>query len=373
MNEVNSKRVALVIPDMRIGGAEKIALVLARELDRLGHKVDLVVSMAQGELIGLLPAGVTVVDLHATRFRNLIRPLKSYFQHSQPDVALVFMWPLNVIAIIAHRLARARGSLIVSDHITLSEEFADRGRAFQALLAKSIRWTYPYADRRVLVSEAAADDLAAISGFDRAGLTVISNPIDTSEMGAGSLDETLLWRDSSPRILTVGRLKPQKNHRLLLEAFAMLVRQRPAQLVILGEGDLATDLANQTEALAIADRVVFAGAATNPWPYYRSADLFVLSSDFEGFGNVLVEAMIAGLRVVSTDCQSGPREILDDGRFGRLVPVGNARALADAMLLALDAPHDPAQMIERAEAVSGNSVQRYIDLMIGAASSVAQR
>lgn len=363
-------RVALVIPNMRIGGAEKIALVLAREFVGRGHQVHLVLSTAEGELLDLLPDGVTVVELKARRFRNMIGPLARYFKRRQPDVTLVFMWPLNVIALAARWMARAQGRLIISDHNTLSLDYAGRSWVLWATLVNSIRLSYPFADARVIVSREAADDLASISGLDPRSLTVITNPIDTVQLGEGSLDQARVWGSDGARILTVGRLKPQKNHQLLVEAFAILVRERRARLVILGDGGLRDELGVRAETLGVADQVRFEAASTNPWPYYRSADLFVLSSDYEGFGNVLVEAMIAGLPIVSTDCPSGPSEILDQGRFGRLVPVGDAQALADVMAETLDQPRDPERMKQRAEQVSGASVDQYIELMLGDQASV---
>jgi glycosyltransferase involved in cell wall biosynthesis len=358
---------------MRIGVAEKIALVLAREFVGRGHQVDLVVSKAEGELLGLLPDTVTVEEMKTSRFRNMIGPLARYFRRRQPDATLVFMWPLNVIALAARWIARAKGRLIVSDHNTLSQEYSGRSWALWATLVNSIQRSYPYADARVIVSQEAADDLATISGLDRQSLTVITNPIDTVQRDVGSIDAARVWGNEGARILTVGRLKPQKNHRLLIEAFAILARQRPARLVILGDGELRDELAGWADALGIADRVRFEGSAINPWPYYRSADLFVLSSDYEGFGNVLVEAMIAGLPIVSTDCPSGPSEILDRGRFGRLVPAGDAQALADAMATTLDERRDPELMKQRAEQISGASVDRYLELMLGDPVTAAPR
>jgi glycosyltransferase involved in cell wall biosynthesis len=279
------------------------------------------------------------------------------------------MWPLTVVGILAHRLARSKAKLVVSDHIALSKQYA-LGRAGSRLMGLSIRLFYPKADARVIVSARAADDMARLSGIARDSIETIYNPVAAPPtLVQPSAEIESMWGDAGARILTVGSLKEQKNHALLIRAFARLSRQRPARLMILGEGDLRADLETLARAEGVGDRVVMPGFAADPWPFYASADLFVLSSDYEGFGLVLVEAMRSGLKVVSTDCEAGPREILADGRYGLLVPCGDSEALAQAMIEALDAPADRASLAARAEEISGQgAADRYLELMTGDAS-----
>jgi glycosyltransferase involved in cell wall biosynthesis len=296
----------------------------------------------------------------------VLGPLVRYFRNSPSDAVQVRMWPLTVAAIIARRLAQSRARLVVSDHTTVSKHLACRPRTL-AMLGRSIRLFYPWADACVTVSEAAAWDLAQISGLERAEWNVIYNPVDAPPPNASSLPEIeALWGDAGGRIITVGSLKEEKNQRLLLRSFARLRKRRAAKLMIVGAGPLEDELKRQAVSLGVADHVIFAGFVAQPWGHYLSADLFVLSSDYEGYPNVLVEAMRCGIAVVSTDCESGPREILDGGRFGRLVPVGDEAALAEAMAAELDAPHSADSVRERAEALSGaGTIQRYLDLLIG--------
>jgi glycosyltransferase involved in cell wall biosynthesis len=364
--EPAGKRLAFLLPDMRGGGTERVALRLIEDFVRLGHRVDLVLMAAEGELLPFVPPEVRIVDLGAARIRNIFLPLRRYLQREQPDALQISMWPLTVIGILAHRLARSNARLVVSDHIALSKQYG-RGWAGSKLLGLSIRLFYPKADARVIVSGGAADDLALLSGIPRETIEVIYNPVAAPPAGQrASPDIEALWATPEPRILTVGSLKEQKNHALLIRAFARLVRDRPAKLMILGEGALRQPLAALAEAEGVADRVLMPGFAPDPWPYYASADLFVLSSDYEGFGLVLVEAMRSGLPVVSTDCEAGPREILVDGAYGRLVPCGDSDALARAMLEALDAPVERAALRARAEEISGQAASdRYLALMIG--------
>ena len=359
------QRIAFVLPDMGAGGAERVALTIIRDLLARGHPVDLVVARAQGELLDLVPAGVELVDLSAPRLSRALFPLVRYLRRRRPNALQVSMWPLTVIAIVARMLARIPTRIVVSDHVALSQQYGNSLRTLQ-LLKLTVRIFYPLANARVLVSAGAADDLAAISGIPRSEFKVIYNPVPDPETGQAKANVEAMWGNGGARIITAGTLKPQKNQRLLIDAFARLRSHRRAKLIIVGDGPLRAELEEHSDRSGVGADVIFTGYAPKPSEYLASADLFVLSSDFEGFGNVLVEAMRLGVPVVSTDCPSGPREILDGGRFGRLVPCGDAEALAQAMEASLDDPATADALKARAEELSGQkSIDRYVDLLLG--------
>ena len=316
-----------------------------------------------GELLDEIPDDVRVVDLAAPRVRNVIGPLVRYLRESKPDAIQARMWPLTVVAVIARRLARSKARLVVSDHSILSLHYA--GKKVLAAIALTVRLFYPRADARLAVATATADDLARLSGIPRDSFDVVFNPVDKPPVGIKVPAEIeRLWGGAEHRIIAVGTLKPEKNYVMLLRSFARV--RSNAKLMIVGSGAQEAELKQVATTLGVADRVIFPGYAADTWPYYASATLFVLSSDYEGYPNVLVEAMRSGLAVVSTDCESGPREILDGGRYGRLVPVGDEGALADAIDAELDRPHDPDLVRNRAEEVSGaGTASRYLDLLIG--------
>jgi glycosyltransferase involved in cell wall biosynthesis len=276
----------------------------------------------------------------------------------------VSMWPLTAIAVAARVLAPARTRLMLVDHAALSRQYPKGMR--RQLLRWTTRLLYPLADVRALVSCGAADDLARLSGIRRESIEVVYNPLQLGHMSGTSEAVEALWGDVGERILSVGTLKEEKNHALLLDAFALLLRKRPsARLMIVGEGSLRSELESRAASLGIADQVVMPGFAIDPAPYYASAQLFVLSSDYEGLPVVLVEALNAGLRVVSTDCLSGPREILEGGRFGTLVPCADPTALSDAMNLALTITVNRDQLRSRAQELAGAaSIARYSDIML---------
>jgi glycosyltransferase involved in cell wall biosynthesis len=363
----NGKKLAFLLPDMTGGGAERVALRLIEDFLAKGYPVDLVLASAHGELMALLPPQVRVVDLNVPRLRSAVRPLVRYLREEKPHAMQISMWPLTVLGLIARRLARSSTRMVLSDHATLSKHIPPSSRARYFALTRSVRFIYPWADARVLVAQHAADDLARISGIDRSSLEVIYNPVSAPpEPGVASRDVEAAWGDAEQRILTVGKLKDQKNHALLIRSFARAFRGTGARLMILGDGPLRPTLEALVRTEGMEGQILLPGFTTHPWPYYASADLFALSSDYEGYPLVLIEALRSGLSIVSTDCQSGPREILDGGRFGRLVPVGDEEALASAMKEAFDRPHDPAALRARAEELSGQSTSdRYLELMLG--------
>jgi glycosyltransferase involved in cell wall biosynthesis len=358
------KRVALFLPDLGGGGAERVVLAQARELIRRGHQVDLILVGEGGVLLELLPAAVNLIELRRSRILSAVLPLARYLRTSRPDALHAVMWPSTVAAVLAHKLARSKARLMVSDQVTLSQQVRDP-RQLAAL-----RWTtrlfYPAADYRITCSSEAADDLAVLAHIPRASIEVITNPIEAPAKIAAKRTVEQMWGPGCPRIVTVGSLKAQKNHALLLRAFARLETYPEARVMIVGEGQMRPQLEALARELGIADRVAMPGFFLDPWPFLASADLFVLSSDYEGFPLVLAEAMRAGLRVVSTDCISGPAELTDNGRYGRLVPCGDPDALATAIAQTLAEPPQPQRQKKRAIAMAGPAqIARYCDLLTG--------
>ena len=362
---MGNQRLAFLLPDMGGGGAERVALTLIKHALAMGHPVDLLLLKAGGKLLPLVPPQVNVIDLNVVRIRDAVRPVAHYLANARPAGIQVSMWPLTVAGIISKRLSRSGAHIVVSDHAALSHQYADRGFWHRQLLGWSIRLFYPRADARVVVAAATAKDLSGLSRLPEAAFEVIYNPVEAPGEVAIDPEVERMWGDARHRILNVGRLNLQKNQQLLMESFARLAANWDARLVILGEGPLRQQLEQHARDLGISDRVVMPGFRLDPSPFYRSAHLFVLSSDFEGYPLALIEAMHCGLPVVSTDCPTGPVEILDSGEFGALVPCGDSVELAESMAAALDQPTDPNKLKERAEFLSTHAAERYLRLMTG--------
>lgn len=357
--------ISLLLPDLRGGGAERVSVDLADALAALGYRVEFVLMRAEGEFLAEAQAEFSVVDLQAPRARQVVPSLVRYLRQARPTALLAAMWPLTVMAPIAARLAGFKGSVVVSEHNTLTIQYGSRSWLHRMIMRMTMRRCYPLADARIGVSRGVRDDLAGLAGLAPDRITVIHNPIRAMPPASGWARRQAeeLWPATSKRILTVGSLKDQKNHPLLLQAFAQLPKGS-ASLLLLGQGRNEATLRRLAAKLGIDDHVVFGGFHTDPAPFYETADLFVLSSDYEGFGNVIVEALACGLPVVSTDCPSGPAEILGNGRYGRLTPVGDAKALAQAMQEALAAPVDREALKRRAADFSQQKAARqYLEAM----------
>jgi glycosyltransferase involved in cell wall biosynthesis len=272
------------------------------------------------------------------------------------------MWPLTAIGLLAHQISGSRARVVVSDHIAFDPQYL--GFVEAPLLRWSTRLLYPHADFRTIISARAADSLAEMSGLPRQSIEVLGNPISPPDDIAPSREAEASWY-GRPRLLSIGSLKPQKNHALLLRAFAR-VKDKRSSLVILGEGSSRAELESLAAELGIDSRVSMPGFRVDPWPWLAAADLFVLSSNWEGLPLVLAEALHAGLPVVSTDCASGPAEMLDHGRYGQLVPCGDADALASAIEQALAKPRQSGRQRARALELAGPwTIERYLELLLG--------
>lgn len=327
-------RVAIALPDLRGGGAERLHIHLARDWYARGMDVEFVLLRRQGDLLELLPDRIGVVDLAADRIRNSILPFAAYLRRKRPDIIVTGMWPLTSAVVMAWLLAGKRGRLYLSDHNQLSISCVQELGISENVVGFALRWTYPLANGVVAVSEGVKSDMCRIGRLPPSMIRVIYNPAATGatpDRAPLESRERLWGTGFSKHILSAGTLKTQKDHATLIEAFALLPLSVNAKLTILGEGVLRTKLEALVSRLGLQGRVSLPGFAIDPYPWFKSADLFVLSSRWEGFGNVIVEALECGLPIVSTDCASGPAEILGNGLYGRLVPVGDPRSLAEAM------------------------------------------
>lgn len=357
---VSSKLIALLLPDLRPGGVERVSLRLAESLLGHGYRVDIVLMSAQGELLSQVPRGARVIDLGVTGLLRLPWPLARYLREKRPHALRVAMWPLTVAALLTARGALTGMRVIVSDHNTLSLSARVGVLPTRPLLRMSLP-VYRLAHGVVAVSAGVAADVARLGHLDADAIRVIHNPAARGLPLPTSAPD----RPTVPkRIISVGALKAQKDYATLISAFAKLRVTRPAKLTILGEGDLRVGLEEQARRLGVASDVELRGFILDPYPHYLASDLFVLSSRYEGFGNVIVEALECGLPVVATDCRSGPSEILLDGRYGRLVPVGNVEVLAEAMAEALDERPDPVRQARRArDFTAEHAVRAYLELL----------
>lgn len=361
------EHIAFVLPDLRPGGTERLTIDLAQGFLDRGAKVDIVLLQQHGEFLDIVPKGVRVIDLGAERLRSAILPLRRYLLAERPSGVLAAMWPLTVIAVLAATGVSHGPRVVVSDHCPLEWQYASKWKDRLALAA-SIRVAYPSAHAVVAVSRGLASELAGLAHLSFNRISTVYNPIPPPlRSQQGKVD----WGPhKGARILTVGSLKPVKNHALLLRAFAPLARSGEAVLAIVGTGSEENELKALAAQLGLGERLRMPGFSATPGDWYQTADVFALSSDYEGFGNVLVEALHCGLPVVSTNCPYGPSEILERGRWGSLVPPGDEAVLTQALRSAITADSDRSALRQRAGYFSvERAVDRYWSLLCSPASA----
>jgi glycosyltransferase involved in cell wall biosynthesis len=322
-------------------------------------------------LVSGLDERVGIVNLGPGHQLSHVFQLGSYLAQRGPRVLLAAGPRANRLAAGCRRRARGSTRIFLGVHNVLTPGLSELGSIRRMLRIRDIRRSYLHADGVICVSAGVADDLLRYAPIPAERLSVIHNPVlDEERLAAPGSNCPHPWLapGEPPVILGAGRLTPQKDFPTLLRAFALLAADTDHRLLIIGEGDEREALQRLTDRLGLRERVAFPGFVDDPLGYMRGARLFVLSSAWEGFGNVLVEAMAVATPVVSTDCPSGPREILRDGALGPLVPPGDPKALADAMRAALARPTDADQLRRRAREFSAEVVaRRYLDVLFPAA------
>lgn len=352
---------SLFVPDLEGGGAEKMMVHLANEMSSLVDRVDLVVGRKRGPYLSLVSSEVNVVDIDVAISNPwIIVKLASYLRRTRPDAVLSAMTYPNVAVIAARRMTSVGVRVVISERVVMGVQASRAGSLRERIKPHAASAVYRQADSIVAISNGVAENLSAITGINISNIETIYNPVLSPELrGSFSVPEHPFYQERRvPVILTAGRLVSQKDHATLLSAFALLQESIESRLVILGQGPLREALLRQAQELGIEKRVSMPGYSESPYSYMAHSDLFVLSSAWEGFGNVLVEAMACGCPVISTDCPSGPSEILEEGRYGLLVQPGDAGEMARAMEETLRKPLASATLKSRAACFDSSKIAR---------------
>lgn len=366
----NSKLSLMVVLDALEGaGSQFSVLQLLSGLDRNIFSICLVVRKARGAALSDVPGDLEVVELGTTKgYRALIKLVK-LLQARQPDLVWSALYFNNIITAAAKGLARCNCKVVLSEHSSLTEEL-DPGRRPKAILFKPLmKYLYPGADRIIAVSNGVAQSIAIELNIQPAKITTIYNAVDIESVRTKATQAVpeIFWH-GDPVFVAVGRLHEQKDYPTLIRAVALL--SRPVKILIIGEGPLKQELLVMCRELGVEKQIEFVGYKKNPFKYMARARALVLSSQYEGFGRVIVEAMACGRPVISTRCPEGPGEIIIDGENGLLVPVGDSVALAAAMDQLAD-DHELAQRLGAAAytRASDYSVEiaasKYTDLFLG--------
>lgn len=340
---------------------------LINEFVRRGVQVDLLMARLDSPYLQLLAPSVQTVATGTSHAVSSVLPIATYLRRSRPDVVLAQRIRVDVATLRARWLARLQTPIYATINTNLTRQLESLRPKKRAKQLRLMRRYYPRNDGLIAVSRGVAEDAARLLNLSPEWIQSIPNP--SVPPGIDSLVKAPVphpWLNvgERPVILGVGRLEPQKDFTTLLQAFARVRAQRECRLIILGEGQLREGLLSQAQDLGIRQDLALPGFADNPYAWMARARLFVLSSRWEGSPNSLVEALAVGTPVVATDCPNGPREILEDGRHGTLVPVGDHAALAGAILREMDTTPEPEGLRRAAERYSAaRSAALYLKAM----------
>jgi glycosyltransferase involved in cell wall biosynthesis len=335
--------IAVFVASLALGGVGKMRVHLINEFAARGYQVDLLVADTDSPYMKMVSPNVRIVKMRTSNAIFGVPGMVKYLFMQRPRVLLTQRIRVNVLALRAKKLARSKAKVFVTANTNITRQLQSLKPEKREKQRAMLRRYYPMNDGIVAVSKGVAEDTALNVGWPAERIKVAHNPVVVPglfERAAASLDHPWFAQGQPPVLLGVGRLEPQKDFVSLVKAFAKVRQERPCRLMILGEGKLRDELDGLATQLGVAADLQMPGFKDNPYQYMSRAAVFVLSSAWEGSPNGLTEALALGTPVVATNCPNGPNEILEEGRYGPLVEVGDVEALAGAIEDTLQQPHD---------------------------------
>ncbi len=335
-------KLAILVSFSGQGGVERMIANLCEALVDAPIDLDVLLIKARGPYVDRLPDSANIISLRARHSLTSVWEVSRYLKKERPDALLAIKHRGILAALRARQLARTNTPISGRIGTTVSAALANKSSRQRQRWYRAMRKHYPKLEQLIAVSQGVADDVLDITGMSESRVSVVRNPTITPEMLAAANEPVehpwLSAEGRVPVIMGVGRLTEQKDFATLIAAFARVHSQREARLIILGDGGLRSELIAQATSLGVEAHIALPGFQSNPWAWMSKASVFALSSRWEGSPNTLTEAMALGIPVVSTDCPSGPRELLDAGRIAPLVKMGDVDALASALLSVVAAP-----------------------------------
>lgn len=350
-------KIGVITGRYALSGVPLAQMRLARTLSRMGHDVDFLIGMVNAGSKAPAPQDVTMIVFAKARVSSLLLPLVRYFRKQKPDIVFSAGDHLNAIVLLAAMVAGSKAKISCSSRVTPFDTYSSVPGSKGWVLKWVMRAVMWRADALTCVSKDMVIQYRQV--FRNAPHRCIYNIVDDEQSRVRmmeSVDEPWFVKDEGPILVAAGSLEPWKGFGDLIRAMAHVPASIGARLLLLGDGSLRDELQRLVEQLGLQGRVKLVGYVENPLKYLKNADVFVLSSHVEGLPNVLVEAMMCGCTPVATDCPTGPREVLQDGKFGYLVPVGDEVAMADAIVKAIENPIPADQLQEAVRPFSEKNV-----------------
>ena len=358
--------IAVFLPSLRGGGAERMMVILANEFANHGHQVDLLLAKKKGPYERLVGGAVNCIDFKRGRVLLSLIPLIKYLKKNKPDVLLSAMNHTNIVSVWARILSRSNTKCVVSVRNAMKGKKGITKRLNRILFYGLIKLSYPYSHAITTVSNGVSNEVAILLPGHKEKIHTVYNPVvgpELKEQIKEPLRHPWLTSDNIPVIISVGRLTFQKNFDSLIHSFCRVRKEIDAKLIIFGEGEMREELEKLVNKLRLEEHVHLPGFVNNPFSYIKKASLFVLSSRWEGLPGVLIQAMACGTPVLSTDCPHGPAEILENGKWGKLVPVGDPDKMSREIINSLQQTKHP-DVTRRANYFSvDKAVDNYLRIM----------
>lgn len=357
---IMNKKISFIIPSLSLGGIEVNTIRLAKAFYENGYLVDIVTVNSKNDYQEMIPNGIKIVNLNCRKLLLALPKIINYVKKEKPIALISASEGLNIITAMSKQFVKKIPTkIIISIRTHLSTEYKETNRKIKKIFPILSRILYPKVDVIVAVSRGVAQDIQNLLKIPIKNIHIIYNPIfddSIEELSSQEIHHPIFKKSRDFKIvLGAGRLTKQKDFKTLIYAFNEVRKKMKCKLVIIGEGEERKNLEDLIKKLGIENDVYLLGFVPNPYPYMKEADVFVLSSIWEGFGNVLVEAMATGTNVVSTNCPSGPTEILDNGLYGDLVRVGDYKQLSNSIIKAIENPKSKETIISRAKKFSVTS------------------
>jgi len=353
-------KIALFIKSLNGGGAERVVLNLANEFYERKIPLILILRFKKGVYLKELNPDIKIVELGTNNPFLMINRIIKACKDNKITTLFPVMHSSNIIGLIANVFLRIR--IVIRESNTFDDFFNKKGlkKIKMTILLCLMKLWYPQSEKIIANTKDTANDILKHINVPKEKVVVINNPLVNeriTKLSKEPINDLKYSKITKPRIISVGRLVYQKNYEFLIKCFKQVKKTLPeASLIILGTGPLKNQLITLVKELDLDNEVHFLGFVNNPYKYLKNSDVFVLSSFFEGFGNVLVEALAVGLPIVSTDCPGGPREILDNGNYGTLVPLNNVDAMTNAIIQTIRKKNDTKSLVERANSYSINKI-----------------
>lgn len=364
----DSPHVGIYLPSLGGGGAERVMVTLANAFVQRGISVDLVLANAEGPYLKEVSSSVRIINLKSKRVLLSFPSLLFYLWRKRPQVMLTALNHANLIGLIACWASFLPVRIVISERNIVAKETDQSESISHKCVRFLMRKIYGYADGIIAVSQGVADSLVTFTKIPSDKITVVYNPYDVEKikkMAAEPLNHSWFCGDGVPVILGIGRLTEQKDFTSLIKAFAKIRKVRQVRLMILGDGEQRDELISLAKSLGLGEsEFCLNGFVSNPFNFLANSSIFVLSSKWEGLPNVLIQALVCCPRVVSTNCLAGPSEILENGKWGRLVDVGDFEKLAGAILDALSDDISPSTYVRACEFGIDRAVDGYLKVML---------